>query len=220
MGELDSVTETLGRLKVFPLPQGVLLPGCGLPLHVFEPRYRAMVAEALQGDRVLAVAMLAPGWEDDYQGRPRLLPIAGVGLIEEARRLDDGRYDILVRGIARVRIDAEHRPEKPFREVVARLASEPTTHDVQQLELLRRAVLQVSQALPKGLAQALATAAARIDEPGVLCDVVAAALLEDATQLQAVLEAVDVEKRVQRVLGEVGALLLAARPPPPGTMLS
>ena len=107
------VDAALGRLKVFPLPKAVLLPGSGLPLHVFEPRYRALVEEALESDRVMAVARLAPGWESAYEGRPRLMPVAGAGVIEEHEKLPDGRFNILVRGVARVRIRGEHARASP-----------------------------------------------------------------------------------------------------------
>jgi len=131
VNDIDTGTLALGRLKVCPLPTAVLLPGSALPLHVFEPRYRAMVAEALEGDRVLSVAMLAPGWEQDYEGRPALRPLAGVGIVEEAEKLPDGRYDLLVRGVARARFLGEHAPDKPFREMKAELAEEAPASDRQ-----------------------------------------------------------------------------------------
>ena len=216
----DTVLAALDRLKVFPLPKGVLLPGCALPLHIFEPRYRALVAEAWAGDRVMSVAMLAPGWEKDYEGRPPMRPIAGVGILDEAEKLADGRYNILVRGVARVRFASEHSPVKPYREVVADLADEEPAGDSQQVDLVRRAVLQLSETLPKDLAQALTIAAARIPDPGTLCDVVASAVLDEPDDLQAILEAVDVQARVRRLLGEIGAMLLAAHPTPPDGLLS
>jgi len=220
VNDIDTVTLALGRLKVFPLPKAVLLPGSALPLHVFEPRYRAMVAEALEGDRVLSVAMLAPGWEQDYEGRPALRPLAGVGIVEEAEKLPDGRYDLLVRGVARARFLGEHAPDKPFREMKAELAEEAPASDRQQVDLVRRAVLQLTESLPEDLAQALATAAARIPDPGTLCDVVAAAVLDEPEDLQAVLEALDVQARVRKLLGEIGGMLLAAHPSPPDGLLS
>ncbi|MBI5546457.1 MAG: LON peptidase substrate-binding domain-containing protein [Deltaproteobacteria bacterium] len=220
MPDLEAVLIALRRLKVFPLPQGVLLPGSALPLHVFEPRYRALVAEALRTDKVLAVATLAPGWEGDYEGRPALRPIAGVGIIDELEELPDGRYNLLVRGVARVRISGEHPADKPFREVIAEIVSEPSAFDSRDVDTVRRAVLQLSESLPGDLAQALAMAAARIPDPGTLCDVVAAAVLEEPEALQGVLDTVDVQERVSRVLGEIGALLLAAHPRPSDELLS
>jgi len=85
---------------------------------------------------------------------------------------------------------------------------------------VRRAVLQLTESLPEDLAQALATAAARIPDPGTLCDVVAAAVLDEPEDLQAVLEALDVQARVRKLLGENGGMLLAAHPSPPDGLLS
>ncbi|MGC4117783.1 MAG: LON peptidase substrate-binding domain-containing protein [Myxococcales bacterium] len=219
MNDIQIVSAALDRLKVFPLPKAVLLPGSSLPLHIFEPRYRAMVAAALEGDKVLSVAMLAPGWEKDYEGRPAVRPLAGVGIVDDAEKLPDGRYNILVRGVARVRLLREHAPEQPFREVVADLAEEPPASDRHQVDLVRRAVLQLTETLPEELAQALATAAARIPDPGTLCDVVAAAVLDEPEDLQGVLESLDVQSRVRKLLGEIGGMLLANQPAPPDGML-
>ncbi len=191
----------------------MLLPGSGLPLHIFEPRYRALVRDALATDKVLAVARLAPGWEADYEGRPALRPLAGVGLIEESEELPDGRLNILVRGIARVELGRELAPERPYRELESALAAELPARAGTEVETMRRAVLQLSESLEPELAQLLGMAAARLADPGMLCDVVAAAVLEDPQALQDVLEALDVDLRLQRVLGEIGTLLLDSRPP-------
>lgn len=218
--EFHLVSPALGRLKVFPLPEGVLLPGGALPLRVFEPRYRALVREALRGDRVLAVAMLAPGWEAGYAGRPPLRPIAGAGLLEEAERQPDGTYHVLVRGVARVRLGREHRPEKLYREIEASLVEEIPLADPRQVETVRRALLPLSESLPEELAGSLSRAAAQVSDPGSLLDLVAAALFDDAQALQDVLEALDVEARLRRVLAELATMLLAAQPPPEGGLLS
>jgi len=61
-------------LPLFPLPNVVLFPGVFLPLHIFEPRYKEMVADALAGDRIIGMALLRPGWEADYEGRPPIYP--------------------------------------------------------------------------------------------------------------------------------------------------
>ena len=61
-------------IPIFPLPNAVLFPNVFLPLHIFEPRYREMVADALQGDRIIGMVLLRPGWEADYDGRPAIYP--------------------------------------------------------------------------------------------------------------------------------------------------
>ena len=101
------------RIPLFPLPGVVLMPGTMLPLHIFEPRYRAMVADALAGDRTIGMAMLYPGWEaggDD----PRIYALGGAGEIVESEELEDGRYNILLEGRFRYRV-IEETPANPYR---------------------------------------------------------------------------------------------------------
>lgn len=202
------VRSALRRLKVFPLPGAVLLPGAGLPLHVFEPRYLALVEDALASDRVIAVPMLADGWEPDYTGRPALRPIAGVGVIEEDERQEDGLYNILVRGILRVRILGEHPPDKLYREVIAEPLPETAAEPAADLDTLRRVMLELGEEIPAELAGPLMTVAAQIRDPGQLGDFAAAELIEDAEVRQSVLETLDVDRRVQVVLPALGELLL------------
>src|SRR5262249_25734763 len=84
-----------------PLPEVTLFPNTFLPLHVFEARYRAMVADALARDRRLAVARLEPGYESTYDGRPPVRAVAGAGEIVNWERQSSGRYNILLRGVWR-----------------------------------------------------------------------------------------------------------------------
>ncbi len=100
-------------VPVFPLPQTVFFPTTSLPLHVFEPRYREMVADASDGAGLIAVALLRPGFEADYQGAPAFHPIGTVGAIEECVKLDDGRYAIRLQGVARVAFKGVGS-EKPY----------------------------------------------------------------------------------------------------------
>jgi Lon protease-like protein len=91
-------------IPIFPLPNVVLFPQVFLPLHIFEPRYRTMVAEALRGDRIIGMVLLRPGWESDYEGRPPVYPVGCAGLITNAERLADGRYNIILQGLEKFRI--------------------------------------------------------------------------------------------------------------------
>ncbi|MFN8060593.1 MAG: LON peptidase substrate-binding domain-containing protein [Vicinamibacterales bacterium] len=95
-------------LPIFPLPNVVLFPDVFLPLHIFEPRYRDMVADALAGERFIGMTLLRPGWEQEYGGRPPVFPVGCAGLITHADLLPDGRYNIVLRGIQRFRIAGEH----------------------------------------------------------------------------------------------------------------
>jgi uncharacterized protein len=94
-------------IPLFPLPNVVLFPNVFLPLHVFEQRYRDMVADALGGDRLIGMVLLRPGWEGNYEGRPPVYPIGCAGLITHHERLPDGRYNIVLRGLEKFRILSE-----------------------------------------------------------------------------------------------------------------
>jgi uncharacterized protein len=91
-------------LPIFPLPNVVLFPNVFLPLHIFEARYREMVADALKSDRMIGMVLLRPGWQRDYDGRPPVYPIGCSGVITHADKLPDGRYNIVLRGVQRFRI--------------------------------------------------------------------------------------------------------------------
>src|SRR5262245_4459107 len=94
-------------IPIFPLPNVVLFPNVFLPLHIFEPRYRDMVADALNGDRIVGMVLLRPGWEGEYEGRPPVYPIGCAGVITRAERLQDGRYNIMLKGMEKCRITWE-----------------------------------------------------------------------------------------------------------------
>ena len=105
-----------GTARVFPLPNLVLFPHVLQPLHIFEPRYRELLEEALSGDRLIAMGLLAPGWESDYEGRPPVCPVACLGRVASHQKLEGGRYNILLAGLKRVRLVKELPPTKMFRE--------------------------------------------------------------------------------------------------------
>jgi Lon protease-like protein len=94
-------------LPLFPLPNVVLFPNVFLPLHIFEPRYREMVADALASDRMIGMVLLRPGWDRNYEGRPAIYPVGCSGVLTHNERLPDGCYNIVLRGIERFRIVEE-----------------------------------------------------------------------------------------------------------------
>jgi uncharacterized protein len=106
-----------GVARLFPLPNLVMFPHVLQPLHVFEPRYRALLEDALDDDRLIAMAVLAPGWEADYEGCPDVFPVACLGRVATHQRLDEGRYNVLLAGLVRVLIVEELPRKKQFREV-------------------------------------------------------------------------------------------------------
>jgi Lon protease-like protein len=91
-------------IPLFPLPNVVLFPSVFLPLHIFEPRYRQMVENALDGDRIIGMVLLQPGDDSDSDGRPAVYAVGCAGLITHVERLADGRFNIVLRGLERFRI--------------------------------------------------------------------------------------------------------------------
>jgi len=111
-------------LPIFPLPNLVFFPNTRLPLHVFEPRYRQMVTDALDTDKRFGIILLRPGWERDYFGAPAVHACGTIGTIEQAVPLEDGRFNILIRGDVRFRI-LDEVSKLPYR--TARVVAQPET---------------------------------------------------------------------------------------------
>ena len=129
-------------LPLFPLPNVVLFPNVFLPLHIFEPRYREMVGDALAGDRMIGMVLLKPGWESDYEGRPPVYPIGCSGVITHAERLQDGRYNIVLRGVERFRIVEEDRSRSYRRAAIERIVDEQLKPDDRIVLSRQRAKLE------------------------------------------------------------------------------
>src|SRR4029453_17888527 len=91
-------------LPLFPLPNAVLFPGVYLPLHIFEPRYRAMGQDAPAGNRTLGMTLLKPGFGGENEERPPIYAIGCAGLIAHAEPLPDGRFNIVLQGLERFRV--------------------------------------------------------------------------------------------------------------------
>jgi len=131
-------------IPLFPLPNVVLFPNVFLPLHIFEPRYREMVADAVANDRLIGMVLLQPGWEHDYEKQPPVYPIGCSGVMTHVEQLPDGRYNIVLRGIDRFRILEEDYRRSYRRAAVEPLAErEPAAED--------RAVIRLQRSKLEGL---------------------------------------------------------------------
>jgi len=137
-------------IPIFPLPNVVLFPNVFLPLHIFEPRYREMVADTLDGDRMIGMALLRPGWESDYEGRPAVFPIGCAGLITHHERLPDGRYNIILRGLQKFRI-REEEGGRSYRVAHIEKIDEPgDVVDVGEIRVARRKLEALLVPQPSG----------------------------------------------------------------------
>jgi Lon protease-like protein len=101
-------------IPIFPLPNAVLFPNVFMPLHIFEARYRTMVSEALAGDRIIGMVLLKAGFEAEYNGRPPIFPVGCAGVITHSEPLQDGRFNIVLKGIEKFRVTDEDR-SRPYR---------------------------------------------------------------------------------------------------------
>jgi uncharacterized protein len=131
-------------VPIFPLPNVVLFPNVFLPLHIFEPRYRQMTADALAGDRIIGMVMLRPGHEADYEGAPPVYPIGCSGLITHSEKLDDGRYNLVLRGLEKFSIQSEEAPAvgRLYRSAVISPVHEAVTEGQRMTLRLERVRLQ------------------------------------------------------------------------------
>jgi Lon protease-like protein len=198
-------------IPIFPLPNVVLFPNVFLPLHIFEPRYREMVTDALSGDRIIGMVLLRPGHEHDYEGRPPVYAVGCAGVITHSEALPDGRFNIVLRGLEKFRVveeDASHA----YR--LANVEPLPELPPAEDRDVLRRQRLRL-EAL-------LVAAVERIGSdpkfpPAVpdedLVNALAQYLAFDPVERQALLERVGVSARCQGLIELLEMKTLA----PPGT---
>ena len=189
-----------GRARLFPLPNLVFFPHVMQPLHIFEPRYREMTADALASDRFIALVLPVPGWEKDYAARPEIHQVACLGRIVADQKLEDGRYNILLRGFARIRIVKEFATKKLYRIAKAEpLIDIPLGDEVCSAQWRQTLIDKSADWFPnQGDIVEQFRKLLHSDLPlGTLCDILAFALPLDAEFKQMLLEEMDVAQRLQ-----------------------
>jgi len=112
--EIKNLDNFSGIVPIFPLSTVVFFPNTLLPLHIFEERYRDMLSNALNSERIIAMALLKPGWEENYYGSPEIYEVAGMGRIVSSETFSDGRSNIVLYGLKRIKI-VEVIEEIPYR---------------------------------------------------------------------------------------------------------
>ena len=201
--------EALRRLPMFPLPGVVLFPQALLPLHVFEERYKKMARDLLSSHRHLAIAMLESPDDAITLGRPGVRPIMGVGEVVMAHELPDGRFNLVVRGRARVHLNEEIPSEEPYRLISASIRLDLPVANPRELidadQALRALVGRLAENIPEG-GELLRQVVASQSEPVELADVLAAALVADSHKRQRLLETRDVLRRIEVVAAEIVAM--------------
>src|SRR5574337_71113 len=189
-------------LPIFPLPGLVFFPHTLLPLHIFEARYRQMVTDCLARDRRLAVVGLRPGYEAIYDGKPSVHDVAGAGEIVRWERLATGRFNILLRGDCRIRIEAEVPTDTLYRlgrarvlEDVIPAGADPLRAETRRVTAACLELLKAQDQLTPQVAKLLRSVAA----PGVAADQIASAVVQDPGLRQELLETLDVRRRLERL---------------------
>jgi len=220
MAEFEDYSHPLedfsGTVRLFPLPNLVLFPHVMQPLHVFEPRYRDLLEEALAGDRLIAMATLTPGWEKDYEGRPPLFPMACLGRIAAHHRLEDGSYNVLLKGLRRVRLLRELPPKRSFRETQVEVFEDvyPPAPAAAIFDLNRRLRNTLIPSLC-GLPQTEGQVAQLLDGAvslGALTDIISYVLDIGLEEKQALLLEVNVHRRVELVLRHLSVAAVDVTP--------
>jgi len=201
------LTGFSGRVPIFPLPNVVFFPRTLLPLHIFEERYRAMTRDALTGERLIAMAMLKPGWEPNYERTPEIFTTVGLGRIVQEQRLPDGRYNIVLLGLQRARVvdeQAGHAYRMGRLELLEESAPERGS-----FEQIRLGLLAVHVTLMR------ARNSDWKPDPhmslGLLCDLLAAQIDGDPLARQAVFEELDVAARARRVVEMLQSSAVASK---------
>jgi uncharacterized protein len=198
------VGEFAGEVRLFPLPNLVLFPNVMQPLHIFEPRYRDMLEDALAGDRLITMALLAPGWESDYEGRPAIHPVACLGRITAYFRLADGAYNVLLLGLRRVKLLGEVRSDRRFRKARVEICEDHyPSQEIGDYDLLyarlREAFLQILPFLPEAQDQFDQLIGADVSL-GMLTDIISYMLDVDLGKKQSLLAEIDVFRRAELLL--------------------
>ena len=204
-----------GTAPLFPLPSAALLPHVSQPLHIFEERYRAMTADALAGDRLIAMAVLKPGWEPHYERKDvSIYPHVCLGRISLDQRLPDGRYILVLRGVGRARVVAEENCDVPYRVGRLELLADHYPHQPTiDRDHRRRELRELFCRLHPQFAETPALASLLEGELslGALCDVLAWSLRLDAVAAVAMLQEVDVDRRSDLVLVQLRTRLRQER---------
>jgi len=181
-----------------------------IPLHIFEARYRKLVRDVLGSNRLMAISLQLEKENLEEGNVPRVADVASVGELVLAQELPDGRFNLVVRGRARIGIDEELPSDEPYRLVAAHVipddpAGEPA--DLDEADIALRALVSgLAESIPDG-GELLKHVAAAQDTPAALANVVAASLVADAKARQRLLETTDVFQRLESLSSEVVALI-------------
>lgn len=216
--ELMGLPEGMtGDVRLFPLPNLVMFPHVVQPLHIFEPRYCDLLEDALAGDHLIATALLEPGWEADYDGRPPIASTVCIGQVVSHAREGDRRHNILLLGARRGRVRRELATGQSFRQAEVRFLDDYyAPADADQRRRLKRQLLEMFRArLPKTqpVQEQFDQLLSSHVPLGVLTDVVAYTVGLELRVKQQLLEQLNVDRRAALLLERLRSLQASSSSP-------
>jgi len=210
--------EFSGVARLFPLPSLVFFPDSFGPLRVFEPRYVSMVKDALADDGLIALALLKPGWQDDYDGSPAIHRVVCLSRILKHQEAPNGEFEIWLYGLARAQIE-EEVPSGPFRRAQVRLLTDLARPDnaVPIARRLKRALaLTPGQQPVLGQMRRIANQIRGVDaSPGRYADALAGAANFDPETRYELLAETDVLRRYERLIAHLERIAAESAPSAP-----
>ena len=197
--EIKNLDSFSGIVPVFPLSTVVFFPNTLLPLHIFEQRYRDMLTDTLNSEKAIVMALLKPGWEKNYYGNPEVFDIAGMGKIVSSETFKDGRSNIVLYGLKRIKI-MEIIEEKPYRKAkVEILEDRKITFDSDYRERLNQLITDWNSMLGDKEKKHKISINTLLPLEN-LTDVLASVLITNVFEKQQLLEETDVEIRAEKLV--------------------
>jgi Lon protease-like protein len=191
-----------GTIPLFPLATVVFFPNTLLPLHVFEARYKQMVNDVIDSERIIGMVLLKPGWEKNYMENPEIYGVAGMGRIVNSEQLEDGRFNIVLYGLKRVKI-LKIIKEHPYR--LARVEILEDTHGANEdvyRERLAELILKWNGIIGKENESHLINIDTKLPLENLI-DSIASSSVSNVFEKQGLLEETNVRKRAESIINHL-----------------
>lgn len=200
--DVSNLAGFTGRVPLFPLSTVVFFPNTLLPLHIFEPRYKQMIKDVIDSEKIIGMALLKPGWESNYYGNPDVYDVLGMGRIVSSETFEDGRINIVLYGLKRVKIE-DIIEDNPYR--VAKVSIIENAHGANE-ETYRRRIEELLTKWNFALDEKEKSHKININTNlplESLTDALATLILSNVYDKQTLLEEPDVLKRAEALIKEL-----------------
>jgi len=197
--EIKNLDNFSGVVPIFPLSTVVFFPNTLLPLHIFEPRYKKMLEDTMNNEKIIGMALLKPGWEKEYYGSPEVFSIAGIGRIVSSEHLEDGKSNIVLYGLKRVKI-IEEIHEKPYRMAKIEIVE---SENSEKINLFKEKLCHLISTWNEMLGEKEKKHRIKVNTTLPLhtfTDVLSSVLLTNIYEKQTLLEEINVEKRAEKLI--------------------